>query len=127
MTGRSPELLSPPDRTRTGKGVKIIIIKGHQQHRNQKPGNHKHCLLDLLLFELNLLLDLLEVGLSHLGLVAVDDLGEFFEGGTLGLDVHEEDEGELEADPALWWSEETRSALGRSDSGKREYRGKLTV
>jgi hypothetical protein len=38
---------------------------------------------------------------ADLGLVAVDDLGELLESGALGLDVHEEDEAELEEDPAL--------------------------
>ena len=39
--------------------------------------------------------------MGDLGLVAVNDLGELLEGGALGLDVHKEDEAELEEDPAL--------------------------
>ena len=56
---------------------------------------------DLLLGELSLLLDLADVDVADLGLVAVDDLGQLLESGALGLDVHEEDEDELEEDPAL--------------------------
>lgn len=51
--------------------------------------------------DLDLLLDLANVDVGNVGVVAVDDLGKLLESGTLGLDVHEEDEGELESDPAL--------------------------
>lgn len=45
---------------------------------------------------MRLLLDLVDVDLSHGGFVAVDDLGKLLEGGALGLDVHLPDEGQLE-------------------------------
>ena len=50
---------------------------------------------------MRLLLDLVDVDVSDSGLVAIDDLGELFEGGALGLDVHLEDECEFEEQPAL--------------------------
>lgn len=55
----------------------------------------------LLLGDLSLLLDLADVDVGNVGLVAVDDLGELLESGALGLDVHEVDEAEFEEDPAL--------------------------
>lgn len=48
-----------------------------------------------------LLLDLVEVQVRNGGVLAIDDLDQLLEGGTLGLDVHEEHEGELKSDPAL--------------------------
>lgn len=59
-------------------------------------------LLDgLFLVDLRLLLDLLDIEVSHGSFFAVDDLGELLEGGALSLDVHLKDEGELEQDPDL--------------------------
>lgn len=55
----------------------------------------------LLLADVRLLLDLVDVDVSDSRLVAIDDLGELFEGGALGLDVHLEHEGEFEEQPAL--------------------------
>lgn len=39
-------------------------------------------------------------------ILAVDNLGQLLEGGALGLDVHEVNEGELESDPALDFDDE---------------------
>lgn len=58
-------------------------------------------LVGFLLGDLGLLLDLADVDVGNVGLVAVDDTGELLEGGSLGLDVHEVDEAEFEEDPAL--------------------------
>jgi len=45
-------------------------------------------------------LDLRNIRNTRLGLVAVEDLGNLLERGTLGLDVEEVDDDELEGDPA---------------------------
>ena len=46
-------------------------------------------------------LNLLDVNVSDLGILAVEDLGDLFEGRALGLDVEEADEEELDVDPDL--------------------------
>ena len=51
--------------------------------------------------KLLLLLDLVEVEVRDLGVVAVDDLGQLLERRAPGLDVHEVDEAQLQEDPAL--------------------------
>lgn len=56
----------------------------------------------MVLVDLDLLLDLVNIDVGNIGLVAIDDLGELLESGALGLDVHEEDEDELGGDPALF-------------------------
>lgn len=48
-----------------------------------------------------LLLDLLQVDLSD-GLLTIEDLGDLFEGGAVGLDVDEVDEDELDKVPELF-------------------------
>jgi hypothetical protein len=55
----------------------------------------------LLLVDLSLLLDLVDIDVANLGLITIDDLGELLEGGALGLNIHEVDEGEFEENPAL--------------------------
>jgi hypothetical protein len=50
--------------------------------------------------DLDLLLDLGEVDVSH-GVLAVEDLGDLFEGGALGLDEDEVDPDELDEIPEL--------------------------
>lgn len=60
---------------------------------------------------MRLLLDLVDVDMSDLGLVAIDDLGQLLEGGSLGLDVHEVDEAQLEEDPALEGKSVSKSNL----------------
>ncbi len=55
--------------------------------------------LDFMAFARDVLLDLFEIEMRDLGVVAIDDLGELFECRPFGLDVHEVDEGELEPDP----------------------------
>jgi len=54
---------------------------------------------DLVTLARDLVLDLLEADVGDLGIVAIDDLSQLLEGRALGLDVHEVDEDELEADP----------------------------
>lgn len=51
--------------------------------------------------DLLLLLDLVEIEVGDLGLVAVDNFGQLLESRSLGLDVHEVDEAQLPEDPAL--------------------------
>lgn len=48
-----------------------------------------------------ILANLVGVHNGNLGLVAVEDLGNLLESGTLGLDVEENDEDEFEEDPDL--------------------------
>ena len=60
---------------------------------------------------MRLLLDLVDVDLSDLGLVAIDDLGQLLEGGALGLNVHEVNEAQLEEDPALEGERVSKSSL----------------
>lgn len=55
-----------------------------------------------MLVDLHLLLDLVDVDVGNIRLVAINDLGELLERGALGLDVHEEDKDELGGDPALF-------------------------
>lgn len=51
--------------------------------------------------DLGLLLDLLQVQLGDLGVIAIKHPCELFQGRTLGLDVEKVYKGELEPDPAL--------------------------
>ena len=53
----------------------------------------------LLLCDLNLLLDLLEINMRHLGIITIEDLSQLLESGTPGLDVEEVDEAEFDEDP----------------------------
>ena len=57
-------------------------------------------LVVLDLGDLDLLLDLRQVDVGH-GVVAVEDLGDLFEGGALGLDEDEPDPDELDEVPEL--------------------------
>ncbi len=50
--------------------------------------------------EVNLLLDLLEVDVGN-GVLAIEDLGDLLEGGSLGLNVDEVDPDELDEVPEL--------------------------
>jgi hypothetical protein len=43
----------------------------------------------------------LDIDVGDLSLITVEDLGDLLEGGSLGLDVEDADEDELEGDPAL--------------------------
>jgi hypothetical protein len=49
----------------------------------------------------NVLLNLAEVNVGNLCVIAVKDLGDFLEGRAAGLDVEDGDEDELKEDPAL--------------------------
>ena len=53
----------------------------------------------LLLCDLNLLLDLLEIDMRHLGIITIEDLSQLLESGTPGFNVEEVDEAELDEDP----------------------------
>lgn len=74
------------------------------------PSNDSPLVLDRLDVNIALLLvarseailaNLVDVHNGNLGLVAVEDLGNLLESGTLGLDVEENDEDEFEEDPDL--------------------------
>ncbi len=85
-------------------------------------------LLDLLAVaaELQVLLGTHLVEPRHLGLVAVDDLGQLLERGAPRLDVHEVDEAELDEDPALCASRNQSVHMTqrtREGSGQREDEG----
>lgn len=56
-------------------------------------------LMRLLLGNLNLLLDLLEIYMRHLGIITIEDLSQLLESGTPGLNVEKVDEAELDEDP----------------------------
>jgi hypothetical protein len=43
----------------------------------------------------------LDIDVGDLSLITVEDLGDLLEGGSLGLDVEDADEDELEGNPAL--------------------------
>jgi len=43
----------------------------------------------------------LNVDVSNLSLITIEDLGDLLKSGTTGLDVEDSDEDELEEDPAL--------------------------
>jgi hypothetical protein len=43
----------------------------------------------------------LDIDVGNLSLLTVEDLGDLLEGGSLGLDVEDADEDELEGNPAL--------------------------
>lgn len=60
-----------------------------------------HSLVGLLGLDVNLLLDLLDVEMRNIGIVAIDDLDQLLESGAASLDVHEVHEHELAKDPAL--------------------------
>jgi hypothetical protein len=62
-----------------------------------------------------LLLDLVDVDVSDLGLVAIDDLGQLLEGGALGLDVHEVNEAQLQENPALEGERVSKSSLAAAE------------
>lgn len=51
--------------------------------------------------DLNLLLDLADIEVRNIGLVAIDDLDKLLEGRAPSLDVHEVHEDEFGKDPAL--------------------------
>lgn len=55
-----------------------------------------------MLVNLHLLLDLVNIDVGNIRLIAINDLGKLLERGALGLDVHEEDKDELGGDPALF-------------------------
>ena len=44
---------------------------------------------------------MLNVDVSDLSLITIEDLGDLLKSGTTGLDVEDSDEDELEEDPAL--------------------------
>jgi hypothetical protein len=46
-------------------------------------------------------LNSLDIDVSNLSLLTVEDLGDLLEGRSLGLDVEDADEDELEGNPAL--------------------------
>ena len=46
-------------------------------------------------------LNLLDVNVSDLGILAVEDLGDLLEGGALGLDIEEANEEEFDENPNL--------------------------
>ncbi len=74
--------------------------KKNKRRDSRKPLAPLLCLfLDFVAFARDVLLDLFEIEMRDLGVVAIDDLGELFECRPFGLDVHEVDEGELEPDP----------------------------
>lgn len=45
--------------------------------------------------------DLLKIDVGNIGVLTIKDLSDFLESGTLGLDVEEADEAELDEDPDL--------------------------
>jgi hypothetical protein len=49
----------------------------------------------------SLLLSILELNSGNIGIITVEDSGDLFKSGTLGFDVEEEDEDELDSDPDL--------------------------
>lgn len=53
----------------------------------------------LLLGNFNLLLDLLEINMRHLGIITIEDLSQFLESGTPCLNIEEVDKAELDEDP----------------------------
>jgi hypothetical protein len=52
-----------------------------------------------LLGDFNLLLDLLEINIGHIGIITIEDLSQLLESGTPSLNVEEVDEAELDEDP----------------------------
>lgn len=59
----------------------------------------------------DVLLNHLNVDVSNLSLITIEDLGDLFKSGTTGLDVEDSDEDEFKEDPALvvvskWYSED---------------------
>lgn len=55
----------------------------------------------LVRLDRGLLLDLVQIHVRNGSILAVDDLGQLLESGSLGLDVYEVDKGELDSNPAL--------------------------
>ena len=49
----------------------------------------------------DVLLNHLNVDVSNLSVITIEDLGDLFKSGTTGLDVEDSDEDEFEKDPAL--------------------------
>ena len=50
---------------------------------------------------ISLLLSVLKVNVGDVGIITIEDSGDLFKSGTLGFDVEEEDEDELDSDPDL--------------------------
>lgn len=48
-----------------------------------------------------LFLDLVQIQMRDGSILAIDDLGQLLECGSLGLDVYEVDKGKLDSNPAL--------------------------
>jgi hypothetical protein len=83
-------------------GIDTRSQQGERRESTKTMSGKTTRLGDLLrLLDVHLLLDLVDVDAGHVGVVAVDDLGELLEGRALGLDVHEVHKDELEEDPAL--------------------------
>lgn len=49
----------------------------------------------------DVLLNHLNVDVSNLSVITIEDLGDLFKSGTTGLDVEDSDEDEFEEDPTL--------------------------
>ena len=55
--------------------------------------------MDML--DISLLLSVPEMDIGNVGIITIEDSGDLFKSGTLGFDVEEEDEDELDSDPDL--------------------------
>lgn len=55
--------------------------------------------MDML--DISLLLSVPEVDIGNVGIITIEDSGDLLKSGTLGFDVEEEDEDELDSDPDL--------------------------
>ena len=55
--------------------------------------------MDML--DISLLLSVPEMDIGNVGIITIEDSGDLLESGTLGFDVEEEDEDELDSDPDL--------------------------
>ena len=52
--------------------------------------------------DVSLLLSVLKLDIGHVGVITIEDSGDLLKSGTLGFDVEEEDEDELDSDPDLF-------------------------
>ena len=51
--------------------------------------------------DVSLLLSVLKLDIGNVGVITIEDSGDLLKSGTLGFDVEEEDEDELDSDPDL--------------------------
>lgn len=52
--------------------------------------------------DVSLLLSVLKLDIGNVGVITIEDSGDLLKSGTLGFDVEEEDEDELDSDPDLF-------------------------